>query len=143
MGAGRVVGGVLALIGSVFLLIPLLISPSYGISVMIAAGGTTMILYLVVLIVDILAVIGAILALASKRGILALIMGIVLLILNLLPWIITGSAELTFLGILSSQTVWEVYLASTVGFSFYLTIWMTLETILILVGGIIATAAGE
>jgi hypothetical protein len=110
----------------------------------LATGGTHLILFLVVLVVAILALIGAILGLASKRGTLALIAGLILVIFNLLwPLITPSTLEITLLGQFSSSTVWEFYLASIIGFSFYFTIYLTLETILIVVGGIIATASSE
>jgi hypothetical protein len=138
MGAGRIVGGILALIGSVFLLIPLLMDIGFAFS----TGGGTLFLYLVVLIIGVLALVGAILALANKRGVIALIMGIVLIILNILPHFIL-SPETDLLWVLTTQTVWEVYIADVVGFSFVYTIFITFEAILILNGGIIATVTDE
>ena len=142
MSAGRKVGGVLALVGAVFLLIPLLIEPTQ-LAAAITTGGTTLIICLTVIIIAILALIGAILALANKRGTLALIAAIVILLCNLLVWFLPGGPIITPLGLYSSATVWEFYVASAIGFSFFTTIFVTLETILMLIGGIIATAAGE
>ena len=146
MGAGRIIGGVLALIGSVLLLIPALIEPAAtNLMTAIAIGGMTLVIFLIVFIVVILALIGAILALANKRGTLALIAGLVLLVFGILPLLLP--ADPTILALATQSTLisgaqWYI-LTPLLGIDLYPMIFMTLETILILVGGLIATVAGE
>jgi hypothetical protein len=139
MGAGRIVGGILALIGSALMLIPMLLD----IVVVFSWTSFEITIYFIVFIVVILALVGAILALANKRGVLALIMGIVLLVFCILPYLVSstftsGLALFTF-----AYSGWEVWIAPQIGVSLFLILSVTFETILILVGGIVATAAGE
>ncbi len=134
MGAGRVIGGLLALIGSALLVIPMFIN------IDVLAGSWV---FWVLLIIAILALVGAILAIANKRGTLALIMGIILVVLCILPNIILTPETFAFALIIIANSGWEAWIGPAIGFSFFATIYVTFEAIMIFLGGLIATVAGE
>ena len=134
MGALKVVGGILALAGSGLML---------ALIIMSGLGGGFGLSHFLVMILPILALIGGILALAGKRagGVLALIVGII--------WVLF--AVFANLGILVGDLPLELIyiLLPQVGLSFFLvyvgfTIWgfLTVEVLLVFVGGILATAGG-
>jgi hypothetical protein len=97
----------------------------------------------VLLIVAILALVGAILAIANKRGTLALILGIVLVVLCILPNIIVTPETIAFWFLIVANSGWEAWIGPAIGFSFFLTIYITFEALMIFIGGLIATIAGE
>lgn len=135
MGALRVVGGALALIGAgliFFMAIIFGIDHGFQLGVILA------------LILPILAMIGGILAISEKKsgGILALVVGIIWLtmaILVNLGFLLTLPEELLlFLIPLPGFSVFLVYL----GFSIW-GFFLTVEVILVFVGGILATVAAS
>ncbi len=136
MGANRVVGGILALAGAALMLIPILpdISLYFALfSVDVMSG----LLFLISFILIILALVGGIVALAGKKagGILALIAGLVFVILGILvavsPMLLLGPVGLMWIFSWGTTTIY-------LGLPLVLYIYMSLETILVLVGGIIA-----
>ncbi|MHA1650996.1 MAG: hypothetical protein ACTSYB_12445 [Candidatus Helarchaeota archaeon] len=141
MSANKVIGGLLALIGGFMVLLPLLIHPIVGIQTAISLLSVSFqyfLPWLVIFLISVLALVGGILAMAGKKagGILALIMGLIIIIFLILPYIIPDLYLITFMAYASGT--WELYVAGSIGFSFVATIYVSLESILILVGGIIA-----
>ena len=133
MGALKIVGGILALAGAGLVLVVAVLN-------LIEVGFTTNILFLMIL--PILALIGGILAIAGKRagGILALIVGIIWLTI----------AILINVGVISPFEEWLQFVIQSPFLSFFflylgVIVWgsLTVETILVFVGGILATAGGS
>lgn len=130
MGALRAVGGILALIGAALVLfMQVLFILNFGFY-----GG-----FILLMILPILALVGGILAIAGKRagGIIALIVGCLWLVFGILvfsgvyiPWL----SDICFLEPIFS--VFLIYLSITIW-----SIFILVETILVLLGGILATAA--
>jgi hypothetical protein len=133
MGALKIVGGILAVAGAGLILV-------LQIMELIGYGFTLALFYTMIL--PIVALVGGILALAGKRagGIIALVVGII--------WVTV--AILINLDIVTFPLDLYYLLAPIPVFSFFLiylgfTIWglLTVETILVFVGGILATAGGS
>jgi hypothetical protein len=134
MGALKIVGGILAVAGAGLVLFMV-------ISAIINYGFNT---YLgILLILPIVALVGGILALAGKRagGIIALIVGAIWLImaillsLDVLPpmptellYLLTQLPSLSFFVVYVDFTIW---------------VFLTVEIVLVFVGGILATAGGS
>ena len=128
MSALKVIGGILALVGAVFVLItPVLAMIEYGFSMD----------SLIYLLWPLLALIGGILGLAGKKagGWLALIVGLIWVIFGVLVMTPVGQAWMLYLITLMP------YLTVLLGF----TIWgpITIEAVLVLVGGILILAGGD
>ncbi len=126
MGALRVVGGVLALAGAALILVEVII-------VIMNVGFVAD--EIMLLLLPIIALIGGILGIANKRagGVLAMIVGIVWVIGAILFYML-----IPFSLYLIAAPGW---LSVTLGF----TIWsfVTIEVVLVLVGGILTIAGGE
>ena len=133
MGALKIVGGILALAGAgLILVMQILFIFGFGFDITIVYS----------MILPILALIGGILALAGKRagGILALVVGIIWLTM----------AILLNLSIISISDDLAAFIVQIPSYSFFLVylgvyIWglLCIETILVFVGGILATAGGS
>ena len=134
MGALKIVGGILAAAGAGLVL---------AVLIMAGIGGGFGLPHFLAMILPVLGLIGGILAIAGKRagGILALIVGII--------WLLF--AVLSNLGILVFSFPVELFyiLVPQVGLSFFavyigFTIWgfLTVEVLLVFVGGILAIAGG-
>ncbi|MHA1359815.1 MAG: hypothetical protein ACTSRC_17000 [Candidatus Helarchaeota archaeon] len=138
MSGNRIVGGLLALVGAILMLIPLLIHPILGIQAAIQilqlSGFTYFLPWLIIFIVVLLALIGSILAMAGKKGgaILALIMAIVVTIVLILAQFILSLFLLQMATYCLGTT--EIYLS----LNLVSIIYINIETILLLVGSIIA-----
>ena len=138
MSGNRVVGGILALVGGLLILLPLLIHPMVGIqaamAVLQSGGFIAFSPWLIMLIVEILALVGGIMALAGKKAgaIIALIMGIVIIMVQILAPIILDSYMLN-MWLMTGGTS-EYYL----NLGLMSIIYVNLEAILILVGSIVA-----
>ncbi|NVM31725.1 MAG: hypothetical protein HWN65_23000 [Candidatus Helarchaeota archaeon] len=143
MGAGKVVGGIIALIGGIFVLIPVFIN----IEAIFTAGSTEgYVMWIINLLVGLLATIGGILGLASKKGgALALIAGLVALLLPITAFLIGDPAIAQMFSQLSGIlgfTGLFIYLLVVVGPpTIFLAI--TIESIIILVGGVIMLASSS
>jgi len=133
MGALKIVGGILAVAGAGLVLFMQILA-------LMDVGFTMNLLYLMVF--PILALIGGILALAGKRagGIIALVVGIIWLTI----------AILINLDIISPFEDWLAFVIQSPFQSFFVVYvglivwgWLTVETILVFVGGILATAGGS
>ena len=133
MGALKIVGGILAVAGAGLVLFMQILA-------LMDVGFTMNLLYLMIL--PILALIGGILALAGKRagGIIALVVGIIWLTI----------AILLNVDVISPFEEWLQFVIQSPFQSFFImyvgiVIWgfLTVETILVFVGGILATAGGS
>ena len=133
MGALKIVGGILAVAGAGLVLFMQILA-------LMDVGFTMNLLYLMVF--PILALIGGILALAGKRagGIIALVVGIIWLTI----------AILLNVDVISPFEEWLQFVIQSPFQSFFImyvgiVIWgfLTVETILVFVGGILATAGGS
>ncbi|MDD1777923.1 MAG: hypothetical protein LUQ65_07110 [Candidatus Helarchaeota archaeon] len=127
MSAGRVIGGLIALIGGMFVLIMCIIN----MEAVFLMGGDALVAWLINLLLGLLALIGGIMGLASKKGGgLAVAAGLLVL----------------FLGILSFAvlSLWTLFYQYSL-FDTYMDIgkWagITLESILMILGGIIMLAS--
>ena len=141
MSGNKVAGGIIALIGAIMALIPIFMM----INVVFLALSVGIYGFFIGFIMFIMALIGAILAITGKKSgaIICLVIGIIVIVVNLLTFVIldfaSAAALMAIITVGPLQSTWELYLASSVGFSFLAVIFMTFESILILVGGIIAT----
>lgn len=134
MGAGRVIGGIIALIGGVFIALHLFMPA--GLS-LLALGGNFQISWIINLVVVLLAVIGGILGLASKPGgALALIAGLMALVLPLIGAVSGDMAMAQMLSGLSGMYFhFGLLLFEMAGPSGAMI--LSIESVVILVGGII------
>jgi len=128
MSAGRVLGGIIALFGGLFVLLICFIR----IQLFLAMGDVALIDWVINLLIGFLALIGGILGLASKSGGgVAIVAGLASLILGIL-----SATVLDFSTIFSQQSF----------FNFYWNIgpWIgiTLEAILMIIGAVIMLASG-
>jgi hypothetical protein len=134
MGALKIVGGILAVVGAgLILFLEILYLIDWGFSTDLVMA----------MILPILALIGGILAIAGKRagGILALIVGIIWLLMAILiniDVLPTLPDEIFFLLVQYPMfSVFAMYADFTIWF------YLTVEIILVFVGGILATAGGS
>ena len=141
MSGNKVAGGIIALIGAIMALIPIILMINFVfLALSVGVYG-----FLIGFIVFIVALVGAILAITGKKSgaIMCLVIGIIVIVVNLLTFVILDFSSAIMLELIIMvgplQSTWELYLASSVGFSFLAVTFMTFESILILVGGIIAT----
>lgn len=147
MSGNKVAGGIIALIGAIMALIPIFVI--IGIDVVFMALSVGIYGFFIGFIMFIMALIGAILAITGKKSgaIICLVIGIIVIVVNLLTFVILDFGSATALMLIitvgPSASTWEIFLASSMGFSFLAVIFMTFESILILVGGIIATPGGS
>ncbi len=143
MGAGKVVGGIFSLIGGTFVLIPVLMN----INSLISPGNTEeLVLMIINLLVALLALIGGIMGLASKKGgALALIAGLMALLLPVIAWLIADPSIAQMFSQLSGFVGFfglYIYILPVMGPPVvFLTI--TIESVLILVGGISMLASSS
>ena len=133
MGALKIVGGILAIAGAGLVLFMV-------IGAIIDFGVSTALIELMIL--PIVALVGGILALAGKRagGIIALIVGAIWLLIAILlnVTVIILPVDLYYLlAQVPSLSFFVVY------FSFTIWIFLTVEIVLVFVGGILATAGGS
>ena len=141
MSGNKVAGGIIALTGAIMALIPMFLI----IDVIFMALSVGVYGFFIGFIVFIVALVGAILAITGKKSgaIMCLVIGIIVIVVNLLTFVIldilSGVALMAIIAVGPTASTWEMFLASPVGFSFLSVIFMTFESILILVGGIIAT----
>ena len=136
MSGNKVAGGIIALIGAAMALIPMfLIIDLIFMGLSLGAIGL-----FIGLIVFIIALVGAILAITGKKSgaIICLVLGIIVIVVNFLTFFVSPMI-MAYIAVGPLSSTWEAFLASEVGFSFFFTMFMTFESILILVGGIIAT----
>jgi len=130
MSAGRVVGGIIALIAGIFVLIACFMMWD---DVFAIGPGEYLIQWILNIVIGIIAMVGGIRGLASKRGgIDAIIAGTLSLVLGILSVTVLA---FTIIGI--QYSLFEVLM--TIGPWF----GITLETILLIVGAIIMLASGK
>ena len=139
MGAGKIFGGLLALIGGIFILIPILIILPLFMSWLGAgpAGMDLVINWILLLILAILAVVAGILGLASKGGgALALVIGLIAIVVGIL-W---------FSGILpigyEPASGFDLWILDSI-VSKEMLFGITIEAIFITVGGVVMLASSS
>jgi len=129
MSAGRVLGGILAFIAGIFVLIMcfLFMEAYFGL------GGNYAIAWVINLLIGLMALVGGIIGLASKSGGgAAMVAGLLSFILGIL-----SSVVVEFIVLFNQFSLFEVY--TSIG------PWLgiTLECILMIIGAVIMLASGK
>ncbi len=134
MSAAKIIGGILALVGGIFILLQI-----YYFRSSLFSGGSeeTTCLLLNMTIVG-LAIVGGILGLVGKRagGILAIIAGTLAIVLGLITVYITGTELLWPLSFFTSTLDWFIP-------PYHLFAGISIEALLMLGGGITIVASGS
>jgi hypothetical protein len=138
LGAGRVVGGIIALIGGALILIHCIIATN----LLTDFGTNYAIAWIINLLVALLAIIGGILGLASKSGgIPALIAGLIALLLPILAYVIGDLNIAQMFSQLSGIYYYTGFFLFTLPSP--MSMIVSIESLIILVGGIIMLASSS
>ena len=134
MGAAKIIGSILALAGGAFVLIMLFVYINY----LTEGEPDYMSCWFLNAVIVCLAIIGGILGLVGKRagGILALIAGIIAIVFGLITVFVTWDISTWPLSFFTSYLGWfhePIHMFAGI----------TLESLLILAGGIVITASGS
>jgi len=129
MSAGRVIGGLIALIGGMFVLIMCIINMQIAFSL----GSDYIVAWLINLLMGLLALIGGIMGLASKKGGgIAVAAGLLVFFLGILSF-----TTLSLYILFYQYSLFQTYMAIGKWYG------ISLESILMILGGIIMLASGR
>lgn len=129
MSAGRVIGGIIALIGGMFVLIMCFINMQIAFSF----GSDYIVAWVINLLIGLLAFIGGIMGLASKKGGgVAIAAGLLVLFLGILSFTVLSLYILFY-----QYSLFSVYMSIGKWYG------ISLESIFMILGGIIMLASGR